>query len=198
MDIRKLTLVFGALAIAVAVGVSGLSILGTPRQTGEGPAGGMVGGPFSLVDHEGLPVQEADFRGRHMLIFFGYTSCPDVCPTALLVISEALDLVGPLASEVRPVFVTVDPERDTPSVLADYRRHFHTSLVTLTGTPKSVAAAAKAYNVFYAKAPGDDADDYLMDHSASIFLIDGRGRYVTRLRAEAGPEAMAARLREAL
>ncbi len=192
MDVRRLTLLFGGVAIVVAVAMSGWSLM----RAGWG--GREVGGAFSLVDHQGRETRPADFRGRHMLVFFGYTSCPDVCPSQLLVVSEALDQLGEAAAGIQPVFITVDPERDTPEVLADYRRHFHASLVALTGSPAEVAKAARAYRVRFAKTPGDDGDDYLMDHTSLVFLMDPSGRYVKNFGPEVGPEEMAAGLREAL
>jgi protein SCO1/2 len=118
-----------------------------------------VGGPFALVDSEGRAVTDADFRGRFMLVYFGFTYCPDVCPTSLTYIAQALDRLGPDADKVVPVFITVDPERDTPEQLKEYVRHFHPKLVGLTGTPEQIAAAAKAYRVYFAKArvPGAQA-----------------------------------------
>jgi protein SCO1/2 len=146
------------------------------------------GGPFSLVDHRGRDVTDKDFRGRFMLVFFGYTYCPDVCPTELQTMSEAMDLLGDAAEKVQPIFVTVDPERDTPEVLADYVGVFHPRLVGLTGTPEQVAAAAKIYHAGYIKTPlpsagngetggqGGSADDYGVAHSANTYLVGPDGR----------------------
>jgi protein SCO1/2 len=198
MDVRRLTLLFGGLVIVVAVAVSAVSVLRGAWNNGGAGTGVSVGGDFSLLDHEGRRVGAADFRGRHMLVYFGYTSCPDVCPNTLLVMSEALDLLGQAATAVQPVFITIDPERDTPEVLAEYRRHFHPSLVALTGSPADVAEVAEAYRIYLAKAPGDDADDYLLEHSSLVFLMDGAGRYLAHFGAEAGAGVMAARIRKAL
>ena len=111
-----------------------------------------IGGPFSLVDHEGRPVTQDSFKGRFMLVYFGYTFCPDICPTTLTEMGGALDILGEAGTPVTPVFITVDPERDRPEPLKEYLAFFHPRLVGLTGTPKQVAAAAKAYKVFSAKA----------------------------------------------
>ena len=111
-----------------------------------------VGGAFTLLDHTGRTVSDTDFGDDFLLIYFGYTTCPDVCPTALLVMTQALDELGPQGERVRPLFITIDPERDTQAVMADYVAHFHPRLVGLTGSPEQVAVAAKAYLVYYAKA----------------------------------------------
>lgn len=168
---------------------------------GGGPgAGGIarIGGPFSLVDHRGRPATDRDFRGRFMLVYFGYTYCPDVCPTALQVMTSALDrLPKPQQERIVPILVTVDPERDTPAQLAAYVENFHPATVGLTGPPERVAAAARAYRVYHAKArDGAAGDDYLVDHSSIVFLMDPDGRYVTHFTHATPPEKMAAALRE--
>lgn len=136
-------------------------------------------GPFSLVTHKGEKVTDESFLGRYMLVFFGYTNCPDVCPTDLQVMSEAMDMLGVQSKRVQPLFITLDPERDTEEVMADYVRNFHPKLIGLTGTKKQIGAAAKIYGIqkrkFY--PPDGDNTDYLLDHSAAIILIgpDGGG-----------------------
>ena len=158
-----------------------------------------VGGPFELIDGDGRTVTERDFRGRHMLIYFGFTFCPDVCPTTLFSASQALDGIGPaLASKVRLVFVSIDPERDTPEVVKDYAAHFHPGTVGLTGTPEQVAAAARAFRIYYRKADPEEDGSYLVDHSSILFLMDGEGRYVTHFGHEATAADMAAALKRLL
>jgi protein SCO1/2 len=163
-----------------------------------------VGGAFKLIDHTGRTVTDQEFRGEHMLIYFGYTFCPDVCPTTLLAVSQALDILGPLADQVRPILITVDPERDDRAVLATYVSHFHPRLVGLTGSPERIAEAAKAYRVYYAKAQipedqgGGGADDYLMDHSGFLYLMDREGRLGALLSHNSGPDEIAAKIRELL
>ena len=158
-----------------------------------------VGGPFELIDGDGRTVTERDFRGRHMLIYFGFTFCPDVCPTTLFSASQALDGIGPaLASKVRLVFVSIDPERDTPEVVKDYAAHFHPGTVGLTGTPEQVAAAARAFRIYYRKAAPEEDGSYLVDHSSILFLMDGEGRYVTHFGHEATADDMAAALKRLL
>ncbi|MGG5819779.1 SCO family protein [Falsiroseomonas sp. HW251] len=159
------------------------------------PQGMVLGGPFSLVNHEGRPVTEQSFAGRFLLLFFGYSYCPDVCPTELGVIATAMDELGPAAARVTPVFVSVDPERDTPAQLADYVSRFHPALVGLTGTPEQVAAAARAYRVYYAKVNRPDMSQYLMDHSSFIYLVGPDGRVRALFRPETPPEAIAQAVR---
>lgn len=198
MDARRFALIFAASAVAVAAAATLALLLLGPSRDGGGRGVALIGGPFELVNHEGRAVREEEFRGRLMLVYFGYTWCPDVCPTELQAMSGALDLLGADARSVAPIFVTVDPERDTPKVMADYRDHFHPSLVALTGSPQQVAAAAKAYRIFYAKAKSERPDEYLMDHSSFVYLMDRNGGYLTHFAPSTTPEAMAARIREHL
>ena len=136
-----------------------------------------VGGPFALVDHAGKRRTEADFRGKLMLVYFGFTYCPDVCPTDLQEIGLALDRLGPAGEAVQPLFITLDPERDTPEHLADYVSLFHPRLVALTGEASAIGEAARAYKVHYAKVPTSNGD-YTVDHSAFIYLMDRDGGYI--------------------
>ncbi len=171
--------------------------VGTTTTTGTAS----IGGPFTLVDQHGQTRSDGDFRGRYMLVYFGYTYCPDFCPTSLTTMTAALDLLaqsdGTLAQRVVPIFITVDPERDTVDALAAYAPHFHQSLVALTGTAAQIAAAAEAYRVYYAKIEDPGASDYLVDHSTFIFLMDPEGRYVTHFAPNATPEAIAETLKDA-
>lgn len=196
MDSRRLTLIFAAVAIVVAIALSTFPFLQQDLLGGRKSSVTRVGGPFELVDHEGRRVTEADYRGRHMLIYFGYTYCPDICPTELQVISEAVDLLGPDAPKVQPIFITVDPARDTVDALAQYRTHFHPSLAALTGTEAQIDQAAKAYRVYYAKAKADESNDYLMDHSSFIYLMGPDGTYLTHFAVGTPPEAISERIRE--
>ena len=156
------------------------------------PVGLALGGPFSLVDETGRPVTEASFAGRWMLVYFGFTYCPDVCPTELGAMASALDALGPAADSVVPVFITIDPERDTPAAMADYVSRFHPRLKGLTGTPEQIAEAARRYRVYYAKSRRAEAGDYLMDHSSFIYLVGPDGRVRSLFRPETTPESMAA------
>lgn len=157
------------------------------------PQGLTLGGAFSLVDEAAKPVTERDFAGRWMLVYFGYTYCPDVCPTELGTMAAALDLLPPaVAEQLTPVLITIDPERDTPAQLADYVARFHPRLRGLTGSPEQIAEAARRYRVYYAKARRADAGDYLMDHSSFIYLVGPDGRVRSLFRPDTAPEAMAA------
>jgi protein SCO1 len=137
-----------------------------------------IGGPFNLIDQHGKPVTDRDFRGRYMLVLFGFTHCPDICPAELQVMSTALDALGPKADKVVPVFVTLDPERDTPEVVGSYVKNFGPNFVGLTGSPEAIAAAAKAYRVAFSKFEykGQDSNSgYSIDHSAFVYLIGPDG-----------------------
>ncbi len=155
----------------------------------------LIGGPFTLVDDTGKPVTDKDYRGHYMLVFFGYTSCPDICPAGLQLISAALDKLGPKADRVTPIFISVDPERDTAQKLAAYVKNFNSHLVGLTGTPEEIAAVAKAYKVFYQKVPNQSSPaDYGMDHTSIIYLMDANGEFVTHFTPTTTVDAMAAKL----
>ena len=159
-----------------------------------------IGGPFVLTDSRGGAVTDADLRGRYMLIYFGFTYCPDVCPTKLGEMTWALDALATESPEradrVTPIFITVDPARDTGPALADYIAHFHPRFVALTGTEDQIAAAARAYNVTFREVPIDDGADYLMDHTSYIFLMDPDGAYVTHFEYAEDARKIAARLAE--
>jgi protein SCO1 len=159
----------------------------------------LVGGPFSLVGADGKPVTDRDFRGRYMLIFFGFTHCPDICPAELQVIAQALDQLGDKAKNVVPVFITLDPERDTPKAMADYVKSFGPNFVGLTGSPEQIAAAAKAYRVAYSKIENkDQPGDYSVDHSALVYLMDPEGRYVTHFSYGLSADQLAEKLGKSL
>jgi protein SCO1 len=153
-----------------------------------------VGGPFQLEDQSGKSFGDQDMKGRPFLMFFGYTHCPDVCPTTLFEISEVMKALGKDAGSVGALFVTVDPERDTPAVLKDYLSNFDPHLRGLTGDPVAVAATLKTYRVYAAKVPLKDGD-YTMDHSAAVYLMDKDGRFVSTFNLKQTPEAAAGQLR---
>jgi protein SCO1/2 len=194
MNARRLSLLAAAAAAVVGLGAVLLALLpGVGSNGGSGTA--LIGGPFALVDHTGRAVTEKDFAGKPMLVYFGYTSCPDVCPTELQNMSLALDALGEAAEEIQPVFITVDPARDTVPVLADYVKHFGPGFVGLTGSEEQVSAAAKAYRVYYARGAGDDVA-YLMDHSSFVYLMGPDGDYLTHFAPNTPPEEMAQRIRD--
>ena len=139
-----------------------------------------VGGPFELTDHTGKPRTERDFRGKLMLVYFGFTYCPDICPTDLQAIGLALDKLGADGDSVQPIFITVDPERDTAQHLAEYVPMFHPRLIGLTGSDEAIRKAADAYKVYYARVDPDKETNgyYTVDHTAFIYLMDRDGNYL--------------------
>jgi protein SCO1/2 len=158
-----------------------------------------IGGPFTLVDQNGHTVTSDSLKGKPTLIYFGYTYCPDVCPTSLQLMANAIDELGPGADKkVNLVFITIDPERDTPQLLKGYVENFGPTFIGLTGTPQQVADAARAYRVYYQKVPGKDGGPYLMDHSSIVYLLDRNGRFVTHFTHEAKSEAIAAGVKKLL
>jgi len=150
-----------------------------------------VGGPFALIDHTGKQRTEAEFHGRFLLIYFGFTYCPDVCPTDLQAIGLALDQLGAAGDAIQPLFITLDPERDTPQLLADYVRLFHPRLIGLSGDATSIRQAARAYKVYYAKSASADRADYTVDHSGYIYLMDRTGQYLGFFPPGTPPDRMA-------
>jgi len=155
-----------------------------------------VGGAFALIDHTGAPRTDRDFRGKLLLIYFGFTYCPDICPTDLQNIGLALDQLGAVSDKVQPLFVTVDPERDTPPHLAQYVQMFHPRLIGLTGDASAIRAAADAYKVYYAKVSNERGDDYTVDHTAFTYLIGADGKYLGFLPPGTAPERIADILRQ--
>lgn len=168
---------------------------GTSVQTGKA----LVGGPFTLTDQTGKRVTEKDFLGKYMLVFFGFTHCPDICPSALQVMSAALEKLGDKARDITPVFVSLDAERDTPEKLADYIQSFDKRFVGLTGSKEEVAAVAKVYRVYYQIVPDDKvAGDYTIDHAAIIYLMGKDGQFVTHIPHTNSVDQVVAALSKAL
>jgi cytochrome oxidase Cu insertion factor (SCO1/SenC/PrrC family) len=156
-----------------------------------------VGGPFALIDHTGQPRTEADFRGKFLLVYFGFTYCPDVCPTDLQAIGLALDQLGPAGGAVQPLFITLDPDRDTPQHLADYVPLFYPRLIGLSGDGRSIQQAAGGYKVYYAKVAMRNSE-YTIDHSGFIYLMDRAGQYLGFFPPGTPPDRMAAAIRPLL
>jgi protein SCO1/2 len=183
--------------LALAWGIAWLpDLYAALRGAAAGNIGAVsVGGPFSLVDHTGKAVTEQSYRGKWMLVYFGYTFCPDVCPTELQSVASALDLLGPDADKVVPLFITIDPERDTAAALAEYVKLFDTRLVGLTGSEAQIAAVARAYRVYYAKAATKDSGSYLMDHSSFLYLMGPDGGFRALFHQGMTPEELAKGLR---
>jgi len=188
------------LVAALALLVAGAGWYLLAPGTGS-PAGGaaLVGGPFNLIDQHGRPVTDRDFAGRFMLIYFGYTFCPDFCPMSLSTMTRALDLLpADQAERVVPILITIDPERDTVEQLAEYAPLFHPRLVALTGSLEAVRQAAKAYRVYFSKAGDDSGNDYLMDHSTFIYLMGPDGSYLRHFGHNVSAEEVAEALQAAL
>jgi protein SCO1/2 len=157
-----------------------------------------IGGPFTLIDQDGKRVTDATWRGRWMLVYFGYTYCPDTCPTELQAMATALAALGPAGERVVPIFITIDPDRDTPAHLAEYVKLFDPRLVGLTGTAEQIAAVAKAYRVYYAKVTPKESTDYLMDHSAFVYLMGPDGTLRALFRPGMSPQELAEAIRSRL
>jgi protein SCO1/2 len=196
MRTRLIVFVITGFLIGALAGAAVLIL--TTRQGGqpvESSGTALIGGPFSLVGADGKPVTDRDFRGRYMMIFFGFIHCPDICPAELQVIAQALDQLGDKGKKVVPIFITLDPERDTPEAMANYVKSFGPNFVGLTGSPEQIAAAAKAYRVAYSKVENKDSPgDYSVDHSALVYLMDPEGRYVTHFSYGLSSDQMAEKL----
>ena len=149
-----------------------------------------IGGPFTLMNQDNKYVTDADYRGKYLLVYFGYTYCPDLCPTGLQSIAHALDQLGPDANKVQALYITIDPDRDTTAKLKEYVNSFHPSIVGLTGSKEQIAAVASAYQVYYKKGEQVDEHDYVMDHSSLIYLMDPDGHFITTYDEEVDPKAI--------
>jgi len=200
MRARLIAFVIAGFLIGAIAG-AGVLLLATPQggQPVQSSGAALIGGPFSLVGGDGKPVTDRDFRGRYMLIFFGFTHCPDICPAELQVVAQALEQLGDKAKNVVPIFITLDPERDTPEAMANYVKSFGPNFVGLTGSPEAIAAAAKAYRVAYSKVENKESTgDYSVDHSALVYLMDPEGRYVTHFSYGLSADQMAEKLGKSL
>jgi len=191
MSPRALRLVVPLIGLLVGLAALALALFLTFRPGGQEARSAAVGGSFALVSHEGRAVTERDFLGSPFLVFFGFTHCPDVCPTKLFEISEVLRATGERGRSLRALFITVDPERDTPEVLKSYLGSFDERIVGLTGDGAAVDAAVRAYRGFARKVPLKDGG-YTMEHTALVYLMDGKGRFVSSLNLQR-PPAEAAR-----
>ncbi|MEM7191918.1 MAG: SCO family protein [Pseudomonadota bacterium] len=200
MTRRFVLVIVGCFLLGSLVGVGALMLDQSARQGNVITSGkALIGGPFELVGKDGKPVTDEDFRGRYMLVFFGFTHCPDVCPAELQVMSAALDDIGDKADKVVPIFISVDPERDTPEIVSAYVENFGPNFVGLTGTPEAVADAAKAYRVTYKKFQDETmGESYSVDHSALLYLMGPDGEFVTYFPYGTSPERMSDTLRRYL
>jgi cytochrome oxidase Cu insertion factor (SCO1/SenC/PrrC family) len=157
---------------------------------------GSVGGPFTLFDQDGKPRSDSEFRGKLMIVYFGYTFCPDVCPTDLMAISQALDAMGPEAAAIQPIFISIDPERDTKT-MREYLSAFHKSFIGLTGAPDDIRKVANSFKAFYVKNE-DKTGDYSIDHAGVIYLMGRDGRYLGFMPPQTAPSRLIEVLRKYL
>ena len=158
-----------------------------------------IGGPFTLSTPDGTTVTDQTYRGKWLLVYFGYTFCPNSCPTMLLEIATALKKLGPDAAKVQPLFITVDPQRDTPEVMQQYTQSFDPRIIGLTGTPQQIAAVAEEYGAYYVRhQTGPSAEDYVMDHSVYLYLMDPGGNYVRAFDSGTSGDRIADALRKLL
>ncbi len=153
-------------------------------------AGPAVGGPFVLVDQNGVPRRNSDFRGKLMLVYFGYTYCPDACPTTMAALTQMLDTLGDKASRVQVIFISVDPARDNERQLRAFAANFHSGILYLTGPPDELKKTEREYHVYVAKEPQSGSDDYLIDHSSLIYMMGPDGRYLGEMPSALSPKAM--------
>ena len=190
---RAYTLIGATLAAILLLAGAGVWLLApanAPQQVA-------IGGPFHLVDSHDHPVTDQSFRGKVMLVYFGYTYCPDVCPTTLNDVAIALGKLGPAADKLAPLFITVDPARDTPAVIGQYTAAFSPRIEGLTGSADQIKAVADEYRVYYAKhVTGPGPGDYTMDHSSILYVMRPNGRFAGIIRAEESPDAIAADLKK--
>jgi protein SCO1/2 len=193
----RLMLICAAFATGLALCLGVIAWLGGMSFPSKALQPVAIGGPFHLTDQNGKAVTDQDLKGKPFLVFFGFTHCPDVCPTTLFDVSEVLKSLGPDADRTGALFITVDPERDTAAALKDYLGSFDPHLRGLTGDPEALAAVAKEYRVYYKKVPLDGGD-YTMDHTAIVYLMDKDGRFVSPFNLKRKPDAAAADLRKYL
>jgi protein SCO1 len=193
----RLVLVIGAFAAGLLLCVGAITLIAGTNIPSTAFAPVKIGGPFRLVDQNGKTVTDGDLKGKPFLVFFGFTHCPDVCPTTLFDVSEIMRSLGPDADRTAALFITVDPERDNAAALKDYLGSFDPHLRGLTGDEAALAAVAKAYRVYYKKVPLDGGD-YTMDHTAIVYLMDKDGHFVSPFSLKRKPDVAAAELRKYL
>ena len=189
---RSTAFISGAIGLVLALLILGA---GAYVWLSQGGTASLVGGPFALEDGNGKRVTDRDFRGQYMLVYFGYTFCPDSCPTTLNEVANALDHLGAKAGQLQPIFITVDPKRDTPAVIKQYAAAFSPRLIGLTGTDEQIANVAREYRVYYAEHhTGPGPNDYVVDHSSVLYLMGPDGRFIAPIRADEDGAQMAADL----
>jgi protein SCO1 len=189
---RVLAAGLAAAALALGIVAGRLGVEPSPQRNQAAAMPG-IGGHFALTTPEGRAVTDRSFPGQWLLLYFGYTSCPDACPTALNALGNALDELGLLAAKVQPIFITVDPERDTPQVMADYVKSFDPRILGLSGSPEQIGAAAQEFRVYYKVRPLGN-NEYAIDHSSFIYVIDPEGQVVRLLSGDLPGHSMAEEL----
>ena len=187
----------GALLGIAAATALGAAPTGASAQDQALPLPAAAGGPFTLAATDGAIVTDQTYRGKWMLVYFGYTFCPDICPTSLSAMAGALDELGSLAAKVQPLFITIDPRRDTPQILAEYVKSFDPRIVALSGTPLQTAAAARAFGVLYERQDVEDGD-YVYNHTSYIYLMDKEGKFIEAFAGGADQAKIARRLAQAI
>lgn len=179
--IKRLLLVASAAALILGAGLLAMVLIEGhnihPATAANTPASAALGGPFTLVGSDGKTVTDRTYRGKLLLVYFGYTYCPDVCPTTLNNVAQALIQLGQQANAVTPLFITVDPQRDTPQLIGQYVKSFDPRIVGLTGSDAQIAAVVKEYRVYAAAQPPDKTGNYLVDHSSFLYLMDRNGKF---------------------
>ena len=190
----QIILILAAFVAGLALFAGAFLIAAGNLSTSPGPSA--IGGAFTLTDQDGKPITEAALKGHPSLVFFGYTHCPDICPTTLFDLSEVLRSLGPDAARTAALFISVDPERDTPAVMKDYLSSFDPHLRGVTGTLAAVAAVEKEYRVYAKKVPTGKDGDYSMDHTALVYLMDKQGQFVAPFNLKRRPEESAVELRK--
>ena len=214
MPQRRVYLYLGVAVLIVIIGVTlrffaspqsmlspaGVTVVDKGGREIKGSRPPSIGGRFTLISQDGRPVTDADFRGKNILVFFGFTNCPDVCPLTLSNISRAMVLLGADANKIQPLFISVDPLRDTPNVLRKYLKHFDHRIIGLTGTPKQVVAVQRAYRIFAQRrnAVGVGSDDYLMDHTSISYMMGPSGEFKTFFSNGSTPEEFVTKIRQHL
>lgn len=190
---NKFRIIFCVILLLIAALIWSVFLIKDNTPTAAENSRALIGGPFHLTNHLNQSVSDQDFKGKYMLMYFGYTYCPDICPMDLQIMSDALDLLEPeVLEQISPMFISVDPERDTFDVMATYVNYFHKDLIGLTGTVEQIDAVKSEYRVYAAKA--DDSPDYIVDHTSYTYLMDKEGKYMDHFNHAEDPEKMAAKI----
>ncbi|MGY9056214.1 MAG: SCO family protein [Alphaproteobacteria bacterium] len=195
---NRVVLVLGIALVMLVAGIVGYSMQQSFKESSVVTSGQpLIGGRFELIDHDGKARSEKDFAGQNLLIYFGFTYCPDICPTELAKIATAIDAL-PADANVTPVFITIDPERDGVEEVKAYAEAFHPKMVGLTGSIEQIKQVTQAYRVYYAKAGTGAGQDYLMNHSSIIYFMGKDGQYIEHFNVESTAEQITERVRKEL